>query len=63
MLQMKNFVRKPFLLVIPTLVSALGGMISLSIFSNSLPFYSPSTTSGMGTSGLYGQIFTLKENG
>ncbi|NQZ66179.1 MAG: PTS sugar transporter subunit IIC [Mycoplasmatales bacterium] len=64
MLQISNFTKKPKLLIIPVLTSMIVGTISLATFDGLLPFSDVnSATSGMGTSALYGQIFTLKENG
>ena len=63
MLHIHNYARKPFLLIIPAIASMIGGTVALGAFHDLLPFKAPSTTSGMGTSGLYGQIFTLDENG
>jgi len=65
MLQMKNFSKKPIILISMTVVSAITALISVAavpltdwpIGNHGVP------TSGMGTSALYGQIFTLKENG
>ena len=61
MLQMKNFSRHRKLLIIPCLVSAVSATFAVIAFPLEFPMQSP--TSGMGTSGLYGPIFTLKENG
>lgn len=61
MLQMKNFMRKPQLLIIPTVMSALMAMAAVAAVP--LDFVPGRVTSGMGTCGLYGQIFTLEENG
>ncbi len=61
MLQMNNFMKKPKILIVPTLMSSLMALIAVA----SLPLLFPvtSVTSGMGTVALYGQIFTLNENG
>ena len=61
MLQIKNFAKKPIILLFPTLMSGLTAIIATS----SLPLdYPPrSVTPGMGTCSFYGQIFTLEENG
>ena len=61
MLQMKNFMRRPQLLIIPTAMSAL--MAIAAVAAVPLDFVPGRVTSGMGTCGLYGQIFTLEENG
>lgn len=61
MIQMPNFIKKPQLLVIPAIISAIVSLLSVSMLP--LDFISGTPTSGMGTSMLYGQIFTLHENG
>ncbi|MCK5866793.1 MAG: PTS sugar transporter subunit IIC, partial [Mycoplasmataceae bacterium] len=61
MIQMPNFMKKPQLLLIPAIVSGITALISVSALP--LEFVAGSPTSGMGTSMLYGQIFTLQENG
>ena len=61
MLQMKNFSRHPVLLLIPCLASGLCALIGVAVLP--LDFLPRSATSGMGTCALYGQIFTLVENG
>lgn len=63
MLQINNYVKKPVLLVIPTIVSMVSATMALGIFHGELGFAKYSPTSGMGSSSMYGQIFTLKENG
>lgn len=63
MLQMKNFMRKPRILFIPTIMSALMAILAVSITPlDFLPVGKASVTSGMGACSLYGQIFTLQEN-
>ena len=61
MLQMPNFSKRPLLLLLPTLMSGLMAMLAVSMFN--LDFAPRSVTPGMGTAALYGQIFTLEENG
>jgi len=66
MLQMKNFSKKPIILISMTVVSAITALISVAAVPLTdwpLPDGKGQPTSGMGTSALYGQIFTLKENG
>lgn len=63
MLHINNYIKKPKLLLIPTFLSMFSALIALSAFHGTLPFPIHSTTSGMGTCAMYGQIFTLKENG
>lgn len=54
MLQVPNILRHPWVLVPPTLASALIGPLATTVF----PMYNYSTFAGMGTSGLVGQIGT-----
>ncbi|WKX02330.1 PTS sugar transporter subunit IIC [Candidatus Mycoplasma mahonii] len=61
MLQMNNFIKKPKLLIIPTFMSALMAMIA--VIALPLAFNHRAVTSGMGSAALYGQIFTLNDNG
>ena len=61
MLQMKNFSRYPRALLIPTLVSGLSALLAVAAFPLAFPVRG--VTSGMGTCGFYGQIFTLNDNG
>lgn len=61
MLQMKNFMRKPIILVIPAIVSMIAATVGTAAVP--LDFIPGKTTSGMGSCALYGQIFTLQENG
>lgn len=63
MLQIRNFIKKPIILIIPSIASMLGAMVALGAFHGLLEFSAPSPTSGMGSCALYGQIFTLNENG
>ena len=64
MLQMDNFMKRPKILIIPMFMSALVATIAVSATSLSFPIPKHgSVTSGMGTAGLYGPIFTLKANG
>lgn len=63
MLHMANYSRKPILLLIPSIASAITALIAVAAFAGTLPFEPGKPTSGMGTAVLYGQIFTLKENG
>ena len=65
MLQMENYMKKPKLLIIPAIISGMMAMIAVATLP--LPFPIPKghgvVTSGMGTAGLYGQVFTLNDNG
>lgn len=54
MLQVPNVLRHPWVLVPPTLASALIGPLATTLF----PMYNASTFAGMGTSGFVGQIGT-----
>lgn len=64
MLQMKNYTKKPTLLIIPLISSGLTALIATIAFApNQLIDYADnSVTTGMGTSALYGQIYTFIEN-
>ena len=64
MLQMENFMKKPKLLILPTMLSAFMAMIAVATLPLEFPVPTGhSVTSGMGTASLYGQIFTLNDNG
>lgn len=73
MLLMPNYARRPILLVLPTIASMICALVAVAAFHGMLPFpleidevsnkVSGKTTSGMGTVALYGQIFTLNDNG
>ena len=63
MLQINNYVKKPTLLIIPAIASMVTAVLALATFHGLLEFKAKSTTTGMGTAVLYGQIFSLKENG
>lgn len=63
MLHMANYSKKPILLVIPAIASTLCALIGTAAFSGTLPYIPGVPTSGMGTAVLYGQIFTLNDNG
>lgn len=66
MLHLKNFSRKPLILLVPTLISAVVAIIAVSALPLAFPVPEKGTgnaTSGMGSCALYGQIFTLKDNG
>ena len=65
MIHMDNFMKKPKILIVPGFVSAISALLAVAIVPLEFPI-SPTigkVTSGMGTAGLYGQIFTLQENG
>lgn len=61
MLHLKNFSRKPIILLFPTLISAIAALVAVAALP--LQFVPGKPTSGMGSCSLYGQIFTLDENG
>lgn len=62
MLHLKNFTRKPLILLLPTIISAVVAIVGVAALP--LDFAkTPSATSGMGSCALYGQIFTLDDNG
>ena len=64
MLQMDNFMRRPRILIIPMMISALIALIAVAATPLAFPVQAHGTvTSGMGTAGFYGPIFTLKDNG
>lgn len=77
MLLMPNYSRRPILLLLPCINSVICALVAVAIFHGKLPFpldgiedkvsgtvsFSGKTTSGMGTVALYGQIFTLNDNG
>ncbi len=64
MLHINNYSRKPILLAIPTIASAFAALIGVAAFHGTLPFDpNGAPTTGMGSAVLYGQIYTLKENG
>ncbi len=72
MLLMPNYTRRPILLVLPCIASIVTSLVAVAAFHGQLPFplqeditgkVVGSTTSGMGTVALYGQIFTLNDNG
>lgn len=66
MLHMPNYSKKPLLLLIPTISSALCSLVATIIFTDKLTYSlvnnNGSVTTGMGTCVLYGPIFTLQEN-
>ena len=62
MLQMNNFIKRPRILILPTLMSALMALLAVALLPLAFPIV-PSVTSGMGSAALYGQIFTLHDNG
>lgn len=66
MLHMSNYAKKPMILLIPTISSALCALIATIIFTNKVSYplvnNEGSVTTGMGTCVLYGPIFTLQEN-
>ena len=59
MLQVSNIVKKPTILIPPTLAAAICGPISTCIFKMT----NNAAGAGMGTSGLVGQIMTLTDMG
>lgn len=83
MLLMPNYSRRPMLLIIPCINSALCALVAVAAFHGHLDYplqkvvdvvgtgihqtsnekVVGSTTVGMGTVALYGQIFTLNDHG
>lgn len=66
MLQIHNFSRKPQLLILPAVISALAALVAVPALPLAFPLEGGTggrTTSGMGSAALYGQIFTLHDNG
>lgn len=63
MLQLDNFMRRPKLLIIPTLSSAITALVAVATFKGTLSYNSDFATAGMGTSVLYGQIMTMQIHG
>lgn len=63
MLHMANYSKKPILLVIPAVASIVCALIGTAAFSGALQYIPGTPTSGMGSAVLYGQIFSLNDNG
>lgn len=64
MLHLQNFTRKPIILLLPTLISAIVALVAVAALPLEFPAGAHGTpTSGMGACALYGQIFTLDDNG
>ncbi len=64
MLQMHNFLKRPRLLVIPAIASMAAALLGVLALPLEFPVGAHGTvTSGMGSCALYGQIFTLQDNG
>ncbi|CAM9145486.1 PTS sugar transporter subunit IIC [Mycoplasma marinum] len=63
MLHMKNYMRSPRVLIIPTICSMVAAMCATGLTLEFPVGKIGVPTSGMGTSALYGPIFTLFENG